>query len=84
MVKFQETPNPNAVKCVLDRAVAAERRSFFSAEQAGGDPIASALFAIPGVTNVLMSDDWVTVGTAPGSDWKAVKAGISRVLREAP
>lgn len=80
---FQETPNPHALKCVLDREMAPERRSFFNAEQAGGDPIAAALFAIPGVTNVLMSGDWLTVGKSPEAEWKTVKAGITRVLREA-
>ena len=38
VVEFQETPNPHAMKCVLDRAIAESPRSYFSREQAAADP----------------------------------------------
>jgi len=84
IVEFQATPNPNAVKCVLDSSpTAGSMRSYSSAAQAGDDPLGSALFAIPGVTNLLIHDGWIAVGKDPGVDWKSVKAGIKKVLGEA-
>lgn len=80
---FQPTPNPNAVKCILDRKATERPRSYFRAQEAAGDPLGAALFAIAGVTNVLISGDWITVNKSPEADWKSVKAGIERVLREA-
>jgi len=38
---------------------------------------------VAGVTNVLISGDWVTVSKSPGASWREIKAGVERVLREA-
>lgn len=84
VLKFQETPNPNALKCVLDRSPGAAPRSYFNAAAAASDPLARALFSVPGVTNVLISDGWLTVSKAPGIPWAPVRAGVERALREAP
>jgi hypothetical protein len=81
--KFQATPNPNAVKCVLDRRVGPGVRSYFRAEEAAGDPLGAGLFGVGGVTNVLINGDWITVSKSPEAEWGLVKAGIERVLREA-
>lgn len=83
VTKFQDTPNPNALKCIVDHRLSERPRSYFNAEQAQDDPIAAALFAIEGVTNVLINTDWVTVNKRPEADWRAIKAAIERVLREA-
>ncbi len=80
---FQTTPNPNAIKCVLDRTIADRPRSYFRAEEAAADPVGAGLFAIRGVTNVLINGDWITVNKSPEADWKDVKAGVERVLRDA-
>ncbi len=80
---FQPTPNPNAIKCVLDRKIADRPRSYFRAEEAAGDPVGAGLFAIAGVTNVLINKDWVTVNKTAGAEWASIKAGVERVLLEA-
>jgi hypothetical protein len=83
-VRFQDTPNPNAVKCLLDRRIAEKPRSYTGAAAAAGDPVASALFALGGVTHVLIHPEWVTVCKTPDTPWKPLRAAIERVLREAP
>lgn len=83
VTSFEGTPNPNALKCMLDKKMGDRPRSYFNAAQASGDAVGSALFAIPGVTNVLINGAWVAVNKAPEAEWKPIKAGIERVLREA-
>ena len=70
-VTFQQTPNPNAGKFVVGRPVVrgSGSLSFFSAEQAGDDPIGSVLFGIAGVASVFMVEDFVTVTKTPEADW---------------
>ena len=80
VVEFAATPNPNAIKCVLDTTISDKARSYFNAAAAAGDDLARRLFEIPGVTNVLILGDWFTIGKEPAASWKTVKAGIRRVV----
>ena len=80
---FETTPNPNAVKAVLDRPICERTRSFRRPEEAEGEPLAGALFAIEGVTSVMMLRDFVTVNKRSDASWKPIKRQVRRVLREA-
>lgn len=80
VVAFETTPNPNAIKCVLDRPIAAVPRSYRAPTDAGDDQIAAALFAIEGVHNLLFLHDWVTVGKSPDTPWPAIKRAVKREL----
>lgn len=80
VVRFQPTPNPNALKCVLDGVLPDPIRSYRSPEQAEGDPLGRELFAIPGVTSLLLAGEWLTVNKDEGTDWGAVKAGVQAAL----
>ncbi len=53
---IQETPNPNAVKCWLDRPISDRPRSFLNTDMAREDAIAAALFDRAGV-NACEDDD---------------------------
>jgi len=80
--EVQATPNPNAMKFVLDGTVATAPTSFFNADAAAGHPIASRLFAIPGVQSVLLLGDFITVNKAPEMKWTQVTAKVKRALAE--
>ena len=84
VTRFEPTPNPNAVKCWLDRPISAGPRSFLGPEAAGDDPVAAALFRDAGVTTILFNGEWVTVNKPPAADWDQVKRAVKRVLAEAP
>ena len=81
ITEFESTPNPNAVKCWLDRPISAGPRSFLNAEMAAGDDLAAALFAA-GAVCVLLNGAWLTVNKTPADDWTAMKKRIRRVLAE--
>ncbi|MCC6426168.1 MAG: NifU N-terminal domain-containing protein [Phycisphaerales bacterium] len=86
-IRYQDTPNPNAIKCVVEQPIPAlpgrpGPRSYSSAETGKEDPLASAIFGIPGVVNVLIADLWLTINREPGKDWKPIKQGLERILRQ--
>lgn len=83
VTEFESTPNPNAVKCWLDRPVSQGPRSFLNAQAAAGDAIAAALFSEAGATTVLFNGDWLTVNKPADADWAGVKAKIKRVMKAA-
>lgn len=70
-IQFQPTPNPNAGKFVTGRTIVegTGSRSFYTADQAAADPLASALFGLDGVASIFMVEDFVTVTKQPDADW---------------
>jgi hypothetical protein len=80
--EIQPTPNPNAMKYVLDRPIADQRLSFFDASSAAAHPLAARLFAIEDVTSLLLLGDFVTVNKSPAAKWAKINAAVKRVLAE--
>jgi hypothetical protein len=80
---IQPTPNPNAVKMVLDREIADRPTSFLQASAASGHPLASKIFAIPGVSSLLLLGDFVTVNKSPNARWADITTRVKRVLSDA-
>lgn len=83
VVRFEATPNPNAVKAVLDRSPGASPRAYRSAEAAREDPLGSTLMALPGVTNILIHDGWISVGKSEDTAWRDLKRAIQKALADA-
>ena len=80
VLEIQPTPNPNAAKFVLDRAIAEQPTSFFNSEAAKGHSLAEQLFGITGITSLLFLGDFVTVNKAPEAQWDEVAARVRAVL----
>ena len=80
VLEVQPTPNPNAMKFVLDRSISDQPTSFFESRAAQGHPVASHLFAVPGVSSVLLLGDFVTVNKKPDAKWSDITAQVKRVL----
>lgn len=81
-IRVQSTPNPNALKFVLDRPVFARPQSFPSAQAAGGHSPAEEIFALPGVYNVFMVQDFVTVNKLPDVAWEPLAAAVQAILAD--
>lgn len=82
VAEVQPTPNPNAIKFVIDRHVWEQPLSFFNADAARSYPLASKLFAIPGVCGLLLLGDFITVSKTPEAAWVSIKRNVRRVLSE--
>jgi len=89
--EIEPTPNPNAMKFVLKEPLTwGVSRSYDSAqqaeqaEQADDRELASALFAIPHVTNVFYVDRWITVTQDGGASWPELLRELAQPIREAP
>jgi hypothetical protein len=72
-VEVQPTPNINALKFVVNRRVTEGRsQTFRSREEADGHPLAARLLAIPGVVQVFLLNDFVTVTRDPARSWDEI------------
>lgn len=85
IAEIEGTPNPNAMKFILREPLTwGLSRSYENAEQARGDPLASALFDIDHVTNVFYVEHWITVTQDGGADWQELKRRLAEPIRAAP
>ena len=85
IAEIEYTPNPNAVKFVLKEPLTQFGivRSFASAEDAVGNPLAERLFALDHVISVFMADRFVTVTQDGQANWHELLRQIAAPLREA-
>jgi nicotinamide mononucleotide (NMN) deamidase PncC len=73
MIRIDPTPNPNALKVSVGAALTAKPVTFANAASAAGHPLASALFAIPGVASVFIFNNYVTITKSTDADWGAIE-----------
>lgn len=82
VIEIQPTPNPNAMKFVLDGEVSPQPISFLSPEAGDAHPLAKKLFAIGEIATVLLLNDFVTINKQPDAAWKRITARVKQVLAE--
>jgi len=78
----ERTPNPNSIKWVLSRdVVAGGSASFAAAPGPGTSPLASRLFAVPGVTEVYLGPNFVTVSKTAELEWSDLAQPIVEAIK---
>jgi NFU1 iron-sulfur cluster scaffold homolog, mitochondrial len=83
VLEIQPTPNPNALKFILDGDVSQGTVSFFNPASAVGYPLAQQLFTIPGITSLLFLGDFLTVNKSPEAKWKPITSAVTKALSTA-
>ncbi|MCA8958636.1 MAG: NifU family protein [Planctomycetes bacterium] len=81
VLSIQPTPNPSAFKFVVDATLQPTGSRYYnSAQEAATDPLAMALFAIPGVQTVYFAQDFATVTSADGANLQTLHEQVQQVL----
>ena len=74
--------DPDMCTFSVDRPLLPGRSRFFGdIGQAVGSPLASRLFALPGVASVLLADNLATIGRAQDRPWPELKVAIGSAIR---
>ncbi len=79
-ISVTPTPNPNALKFTV--GVEFETPRSFAQGLETDDPVAAPLLALPGVTSVFMSADFVTISKSPDALWDEIAPEATRLLEE--
>lgn len=83
MVEVQPTPNVNALKFVTNRRLTEGRsQTFRTVEEAAASPLAVKLLQIPGVVQVFVLNDFITVTRDPGTPWETIAGTVEDAIRE--
>jgi NFU1 iron-sulfur cluster scaffold homolog, mitochondrial len=82
-IETEGTPNPATLKFLPGRDVmGTSTADFASVEAADRSPLASALFALPGVARVFLGADLITVTKTEDEDWHGLKPQVLGTLVE--
>ena len=81
-IDIQATPNPNAAKFTLNRAVAASGKTYREVATADAE-WAKQLLQIAGVTQVFAVNNFISVSKTPDAEWTNLVPEIERILKRA-
>ena len=83
-VSVSTTPNENAMKYTLNcNSIESGHKTYANAEAAVDSPVAKALFAIDGVTQVFLMADFISVTKKPEAKWNSLEAPIIDAIKAA-
>lgn len=83
-IRLEFTPNPNALKYVLDDHVLLPRgsASFVDQKSAEAAPLAKRLMAIPGVSSCMIGSNFVSVTKSEAGDWEVLDLATREALQQ--
>ena len=81
-IQVSPTPNPDSLKLTLKKGqfIESGMESFNTPEEAEHHPLGRRLFSLPGVANVFILPQFVTVTKHPAEDWDALLPKIERTI----
>lgn len=83
MIYTESTPNPNTLKFVTNKALLLnDAVEFQNIDEANDAPLAKALFGFEGVTNVFISNNFVTVSKHEELLWAEIMIPIKDFLKK--
>ncbi len=83
-VNVSTTPNENAMKYTLNcNSIESGHKTYANAEAAEDSPVAKALFAINGITQVFLMADFISVTKKPEAKWSSLEAPIMDAIKSA-
>ena len=82
-IMIQSTPNPNALKFVLNVPVKTEGNvTYKNANDCQDNPLAKILFTISNISEVYFFDNYITVTQDGSADWDTLEDQIKKVILE--
>ncbi len=82
MIYTESTPNPNTLKFVTNKALLLDDAvEFQSADETTDAPLAKALFDFEGVTNIFISNNFVTITKTEDLLWTEIMIPIKDFLK---
>ncbi|MGJ8544453.1 MAG: NifU family protein [Sulfitobacter sp.] len=82
-IQTESTPNPATLKFLPGQTVLEMGTADFpSADAAGSSPLATRLFAVPGVAGVFFGTDFVTITKDEATEWDHLKPSLLGAIME--
>jgi len=76
----QMTPNPNALKFIIDKDVISEGKITYSSISEATTPLSALLFALNGIKQIHFFENVITVTKWPHEDWADLEDKVKEVI----
>jgi Fe-S cluster biogenesis protein NfuA len=81
VVRTKETPNPDALQFVVNAEILGHgNRSYSTAKECDGDPMAEAVFDIGGIRNIYVMQNFITVTKSEEDGWNLLKDRVWKAI----
>lgn len=81
VVDVELTPNPHAIKFILDKQLLKrENRQFTTKADTENDPLAKGIFEIDGIETVFYSNKFITLEKKINADWAKIQTPLMKFL----
>lgn len=80
-IMIEETPNPKALKFIVDRPVKSEGKATFKKEDGAELPLVRDLLNIPEVTQVHLYENVISVSQSGEVDWLTLAPTVESVIK---
>ena len=82
-IMVQGTPNPNALKFVVNAPVkTAGNVTYHNAEECHKNPLARKIFSIPNISEVYFFDNYITITQDGSADWDTIEEQVKSNILE--
>jgi len=82
-ITVEGTPNPNALKFSVEKTLVASGSAHFKkGDDTASAPLATELFTIEAVTEILISANFVTVNHSGSADWNVLEPQVKVVIQK--
>lgn len=82
IVRYEQTPNPQSMKFVVNREIADETASFQNAQEAYRSPLASKVFGFPWTDAIYIGKDYITITKQDWVDWDVLADPLTGLIKE--
>jgi NFU1 iron-sulfur cluster scaffold homolog, mitochondrial len=83
MIYTESTPNPNTLKFVTNKALLLnDTVEFQSVEETDEAPLAKALFSFEGITNIFITNNFVTITKSDDLMWSEMMIPVKEFLKK--
>lgn len=81
-VYAESTPNPAALKFVVNKKLVATSYEFVSMEDAKYSPLATELFHLPFVKNVFFDENFISITKSDAADWNVITTELREFITQ--
>jgi len=82
MIKIETTPNPNALKFILNKIVSVKSISFKNLFEVKQIPLVFKILSLTGISDVFLKENFITITKHNYVSWEVLEGSVVTIIKE--